>query len=269
MQVHRNTNKEESLRRIVLIATAVGLLVAAASAYAAINTYTASLGFTSKKAGSASRPVPVGFTQSIKASGTSGNRTAVLLDYKTKIYGLTVDGKDFPTCSLATIAAAKNDNKCPKGAKVATGNITAVLGNQTNFTTAGTPCDPDLDVWNSGQGKLTFFFVVTPTHQCVGTVTGTTLPYPATYKRSGKFLIIDVPIPPDVDYPLPSQVGSLETELLHFVKATKTVHGKTVASIASVGCQGSKRPYSTTFTATLPSAGPAKEVDTVSGSAPC
>ena len=257
------------MRRIVLIATAVGVLVAAASAYAAINTYSASLGFTSKKPGSASKPSPIGFTQDIKASGTNGNRTAVLLDYKTKIYGLTADGKDFPTCSLAKIAAARNDNMCNRRAEVATGNITAVLGNQSNFTTAGSPCDPDLHVWNGGQGKLTFFFVVTPTHQCVGTVTGTTLPYPATYKTSGKYLILDVPIPRDVDYPLPSQVGSLETEHLDFLKQTTKVKGKTVAAIASVGCQGGKRPYSTTFKATLPTAGPAKEVDTVSSSAPC
>ncbi len=257
------------MRRTVLIATALGVLVAAASAYAAINTYSAGLGFTSKQPGSASKPVPIGFTQDIKASGTHGNRTAVLLDYKTKIYGLTADGKDFPTCSLATIAAAKNDNKCNKGAEVATGDITAVLGNQHDFTTAGSPCDPNLHVWNGGQGKLTFFFVVTPTHQCVGTVTGTTLPYPATYKRSGKYLLIDVPIPPDVDYPLPSQVGSLETVHLVWLKQTTKVKGKTVAAIASVACKGAKRPYSTTFTSTLPTAGPAKEVDTVSESAPC
>jgi hypothetical protein len=255
----------------VLIATALGVLVAAASAYAAIaiNTYTAGLGFTSKQPGSVSKPVPIGFTQDIKASGTQGNRTAVLLDYKTKIYGLTADGKDFPTCSLAKIAAAKNDSKCNKRAEVATGDITAVLGNQNDFTTAGSPCTPDLHVWNGGQGKLTFFFVVTATHQCVGTVTGTTLPYPATYKRSGNNLIIDVPIPRDVDYPLPSQVGSLETEHLVFLKQTTKVNGKTVAAIASVGCKAGKRPYSTTFTATLPTAGPAKEVDTVSNSAPC
>ena len=256
------------MRRIVLIATAVGLLVAAASAYAAINTYTSSLGFTSKQAGSASKPSPIGFTQDIKASGTKPNRTAVLLDWKTRIYGLTVDGKDFPTCSVTKIAAALNDNKCNKGAEVATGDVTALLGNQNVFTTAGTPCDPDLHVWNGGQGKLTFFFVITPTHQCVGTVTGTTQPWTATYKRSGKYLLIDVPVPKDVDYPLPSQVASLATIHMVWLKVNRKVNGKTVAAIASVGCQGAKRPYSTTFTATLPTTG-AKESDTLRGSAPC
>ncbi len=259
------------MRRILVIATALGVLVAAASAYAAINTYSASLGFTSKKAGSASKPVPIGYTQDIKATGTNGNRTAILLDINTKIYGLTADGKDFPTCSLSKIAAAHNDTVCPKGAKVATGDITASLGGQSDFKAVGAACDPNLDVWNSGQGKLTYFFVDTPTHQCLSGAlqTGSTGPYPATYKTQGKYLVVNVPIPKYIYYPAPSLAGSLETEHLVWVKASKKVKGKTVAAIASVACQGNKRPYSMTFTSTLPPAGPAKEVDTVSKSAPC
>ena len=261
------------MRRIVLIATALGVLVAAASAYAAINTYSASLGFTTKKAGSASKPMPLGYTQDIKASGTNGNRTAILLDLKTKIYGVTADGKDFPTCSLKKIAAAggNGDSVCPKGAEVATGYITAVLGGQTDFKSAGAACDPLLDVWNSGQGKLTYFFVDTATHQCLqgSLTTGKTGPWSVTYKQQGKYLVIDVPLPKYVDFPLTGLAGSLETLHLNWLKVTKKVKGKTVAAIASVGCQHGKRPYSMTFTSTLPTAGPGEEVDTVSQSAPC
>jgi hypothetical protein len=259
------------LRRIVLIATALGVLVAAASAYAAINTYSMSLGFTSKQAGSASKPVPIGYTQDINAAGTNGNRTAVLLDIKTKIYGLTADGEDFPTCSLNKIAAAgvNGDTVCPKGAEVATGSITATVGSKSNFTAPGAACAPLLDVWNSGQGKLTYFFVDTPAHQCLGGAlhTGSTGPYPATYKRQGKYLLIDLPIPSYVSFPV-GLAGSLETEHLVWFKATKKVKGKTVAAIASVGCQKGKRPYSMTFTATLPTTG-TRETKTISKSAPC
>jgi hypothetical protein len=262
------------LRRIVVIATALGVLVAASAAYAAINTYSASLTFTSKKAGSKNKPAPIGYAQVIDASGTGGNRTAVLLDIKTKIYGLTADGKDFPTCSLSKIAAAQTDKVCPKGSEVATGSITSVVGSSADFTKTGTACDPILDVWNSGQGKLTYFFVDTPTHQCLGgaLVTGQVGPYPATYKKVGKYLVTDVPVPGYVSFPLGASggvAGSLETEHLQWLKVSKKVHGKTVSAIASVGCQGHKRPYSMTFTSTLPPAGPAKEVDTVSKSAPC
>ena len=154
------------MRRIVIAVTALVVLGTASAVYAAttnpINKYTAPMKFTPGKAGSKKKPSPIGFTQDITAAGTNGNRTAVTLDFLTKIYGLKVDGKDFPTCSLHKIATAKNDSGCPKGAKVASGFITAALGSFNNFSTTAPgvqACDPKLDVWNGGQGKLTFFFV--------------------------------------------------------------------------------------------------------------
>ena len=265
------------MRRIALIAVAVGMLIAAGAALAAtqINTYTATLTFSPSKAGTAKKPVPISYTQDYKAQGTGGNRTAILTDIKTTVYGLKADGKDFPTCSLAKIAAAKSDAVCPKGAKAGAGFITASLGSKTNFTAQGSACDPLLDVWNSGQGKLTFFFVDTPTHQCLGTVlkTGDVGPYPGTYKTQGKNLVVDVPVPTYVTFPAPGLAGSLETEHLVWAKTTKKVKGKTVAMTSSVACQGKKRPYSVAFTANLPSStgtGPGTtQTSTVNGTAPC
>ena len=117
------------------------MLVAAASAYArAINTYTATFALLGGKGGTANKPAPLSFKQNINATGTNGNRTATLLDIKTKVYGMVADGKDFPTCTLGKIAAAKSDTACPKGALVATGAITAMLGSATDFTlAAGAP----------------------------------------------------------------------------------------------------------------------------------
>jgi hypothetical protein len=259
------------LRRIVVIATALAALGVAAVAYAATNnTYKATFSFTTKKPGTPKKPIPLGFTQNIKASGTQGNRTAVLSDILTKVYGMKSDGKDFPVCSFKTISNAKSDAGCPKGALVATGFITATLGSGTDFKAAGSACDPTLDVWNGGQGKLTFFFVPTATHQCLGGAikAGQVGPYPATYKQVGKFLVTDVPVPTYINYPIgPALAGSLETEHLVW-KANKTkVHGKTVLSQESVGCQGKKRPYSYTFTAALPNQTAQKA--TVKSSGPC
>jgi hypothetical protein len=257
------------LRRIVLIATAVGMLVAASAAYAAINTYTASVSFSSKAAGKPAKPAPIGYTLNLSASGTNGNRTAILTDIKTKLYGLVADQKDFPTCSLNAIATAKNDTGCPKGALVGSGYITAEVGSPTNFTTPAAPCDPALDVWNSGAGKLTFFFVDTPAHNCnaLGLKTGSTGPYPATVTKSGKWMVIDVPIPSFIGRPL-GLAGSLETEHLVFTHQSKKVKGKTVYSLASVACQGKKRPYSVSFTANLPTTNQTESA-TKSGTGAC
>jgi hypothetical protein len=267
------------LRRIVIAVTALVVLGTASAVYAAtsnpINTYTAPMKFTPGKAGSKKKPSPTGFTQDITAMGTNGNRTAVTLDFLTKIYGLKVDGKDFPTCSLKKIATDKSDSGCPKGAKVASGFITAALGSYKNFaaTAPGVQaCDPKLDVWNGGQGKLTFFFVTDSTHVCLGgaLTTGGTPPYPATYKNQGGFLVTNVPIPAAINFPLGPGVlaGSLESEHLVWAKRTKKVKGKTVASVASVACKGGKRPYSTKITANLPSTHET-QTTTVSGSAKC
>ena len=78
-----------------------------------------------------------------------------------------------------------------------------------------------------------------------------------------------MPIPSYISYPVPGLVGSLESEHLTFLNLTRQVHGKTVAATSSIGCQGHTRPYSATFTSTLPSNGPAKEIHTVSASAAC
>lgn len=260
------------MRRIVLAGSAalVIALVAAAAAYAAINTYTANVSFTSKAAGTPAKPATVGFTLNLSAKGTNGNRTAVLHNLTTKIYGIKADGKDFPTCSVSQISAAHTDTGCPKAAEVATGYITATLGSSTNFQAAGAACDPLLDVWNGGPGKLVFFFVDTPTHQCLGTVekTGDVGPYPGSVSTKGKYLVVSVPVPPYVNSPVPGLSGSLETEHLVWKKATAKVKGKTVALFSSIGCQGKKRPYSQSFTATLPTTNQTA-TNTVTGSAAC
>ena len=94
------------MKKIVLIVAALGALTVASVAYAAINNYTtASLSFSTKKAGTPAKPVPVSYKQAIVAQGTNGNRTGVLTDITTKIYGLKADGKDFPVCSSKTMAA--------------------------------------------------------------------------------------------------------------------------------------------------------------------
>jgi hypothetical protein len=258
------------LRRIAVIATALVVLGVSAAAYAATQPYTGSIAFTSKKAGTTKKPAPIGFTLKVASTAPAGTRPPVQLDIKIKMYGLRVDGKDFPTCSLAKIAMAHNDNVCPKGAMLATGYIQSSLGDATNFSTPGQACNPLLDVWNSGQGKMTYFFVTDASHVCAGGLkTGSTPPYPGTYKVSGKYFISNVTVPKYIDYPIAGIVGSLQYEQLKFTTQSKKVHGKTVVSQSSVACQKNKRPYAITTTTTGGSEGSGNHVNTISGSAPC
>lgn len=255
------------MKRIVLVATAAAMLIAATVAFAAtpVNTYKATVTFSPSSSGTAKKPVKTAFTQDfVVTPGTPGNRAGMLLNIKNTVYGLKVNVKGLPTCSLGTITSAGTDTKCPKGALVAKGSIKALLGPSTNpaaSATAGT-CNPNLDVWNAGPGKLAFFFVPTLTgaHACLGGVIkpGAVPPYPGTYKQSGKNIVVNVPIPKTVDLPLQGLVGSLQSETLKWSSS----------SITSVACKGNKRPYSNSFTA-APVAGGASQTTTVNGSASC
>jgi hypothetical protein len=262
------------LRRIVVVATALAVLAGAVSAFAAtggFNTYTTKFKFAPNKAGSGKVPSALGFTQHYTADGTNGNRTAVLTDIKTKIYGVVTDGKDFPTCSLAKIAAAKSDSGCPKGALVASGAITALVGPPGDPSLSNPnvlPCNPRLHAWNGGQGKVVYFFVEqAPNHVCLrgAITTGFIGPFQGTAKTVGKTLVMDTPIPPAVSFPLGNE-GSLTSETLNWKKLTTTVHAKTVAYGASVACKNGKRAYSETFTAQMNGQ---SQTDTVSATQKC
>jgi hypothetical protein len=254
------------LKRIVLVATAAAMLIAATVAFAAtpINTYKATVSFSPSSSGTAKSPKKVAFTQKfVVTPATAGNRAGILLNINNTVYGVKVNVKGLPTCTIPKITAAGTDASCPKGALVAKGSINALLGSSSNFATSATAgsCNPNLDVWNAGQGKLAFFFVPAASgpRSCLGGAikTGQVPPYPGTYKQSGKNLVVNVPIPATVDYPSQGLVGSLESETLKWSSP----------GITSVACQGSKRPYTNTFTATLP--GQASQVTKTSGSAPC
>jgi len=242
------------LRRIVIIGTALAALGLAVSAYAATNnTYTATDSFSPNKAGSVKSPSPIGFKLNLTATGTGGNRTAPLTNITNTFYGLTSNGKDFPTCSYNTIKNKKNDTSCPKGALVASGGLTAVLGPASNLSATApglVNCVRGLHVWNAGQGKLVYFFVGTA-NTCNGLVTGSVGPFQATLKVKSNTLTLDVPIPNAVSFPFGPNIlaGSLETEHLSFIKQTVKVKGKSVPYFASVGCKGGKRAFSTSFTA--------------------
>jgi hypothetical protein len=257
------------VRRIIIICTALGVLVTAGVAYAALNSYTAKFSFSPGKAGSAKSPLPVAFTETFgAANAATGSRAAPLIDIKTTVYGLVANPKAFPTCSGPEMSVKKGDSFCPKNALVATGPVNALLGG-TDLTKAGAQCNPFLHVWNAGGGKLWYFFTTGGRFQCAGLTTGQTAAYPGFIKKQGKNLVTDVPLPPDVSTKVanqPNLYGSLIKEALTFRKLTTKVKGKTVGFTSSVGCKSGKRPFSVAFTAV---SGSARETKVVTGSVPC
>lgn len=254
-------------RFAVAVTVVAAMLVGAGSAFAAVNNYTATYRFMGHK-GTAKKPAPLNFQQNIKVTpAVSGSRAGLLHTIKTTIDGVSVNTKGFPKCTAKDITnSATFDKSCKKKALLAKGAITAVLG-PSDFTQPGQACNPHLDVWNAGKGKLTFFFVSDPSgaHACLGGQihTGQVAAWTATYKQKGKNLSVTIPIPNYVDQPVPTLFGSLESEKLRW----KSQKVKGVSDITSTGCSGAKRKYSWSFKASLPGAG--AETKKYHGAAKC
>lgn len=254
------------MKRISIVLVAVAMLVAAGSAFAAIDTYSGGYSFRGK-AGSKSHPAPLNFTQHFKLTAVnSGSLTGILSKVTTKISDVKVDETGFPTCSAAHVNSWKKASYkavCPKGALVASGAITAQLGTSTNFTPQGLNCDPNLDVWNAGHGKLTFFFETTATAQCLGgqITTGQTPAFTATIKQAGGSVVVTIPVPNAVTHIGP-YLASLSSEKLNWRSTSAAGHH----DITSTGCHG-KRKFSYTFKASAPNQ--PTETKTITGSAAC
>lgn len=260
-------------RRIIIVGTVVAALAGAAIAYGAtLNNYTANLKFTSSAAGSPSKPVSIGYTETLGASNaTAGLVAAPLVNIKTTIYGLRSNLSKFPVCSFKTIdTGPKFNTACPKGSEVGSGQVHSFLGG-TSLAQSGTfACNPGLVVYNGGGGKEWYFFTAAGT-ACGTLHTGDTQPYPGTVKQVGKNLVLNVPLPSFVSTAVAGHTGlygSLIKQVVKVKPATTKVKGKKYGALEAVACKGGKRPYSVTFTA-VPGAGQPGQSATVSGSAKC
>jgi hypothetical protein len=262
------------LRRIMILGTALTAVLVAASVAVAVaatgtNSYTAGFSYKPNKAGSKHKPASLGFTETLTATNNnSSDRAAPLTDIKTSIYGLKSNAKHFPTCNGNQMTAQKSDSFCNPKALVATGPVNAILGNST-LQGAGTPCNPFLHVWNGGHGTLWFFFTTGGQYQCAGLKTGATAAYAGHISQHGKYMVTDVPLPPDVSTSvanIPNFYGSLIKEVLTFKNLKTKFHHKTIGINESTGCLKGKRPTIVQFTATTPSG---SQTETVNGSTKC
>ena len=131
---------------MIISGTALAFVAIAASAYAVglspTNTYTATATFSPTKAGSKSRPVPVGIFLNYVATPTvAGDRAAALTGIRNTFYGIVSNGKNFPKCTVAMINGNHNlDTICPRGSEIGKGHLTSRVGARTSN---GVPCLKD------------------------------------------------------------------------------------------------------------------------------
>ena len=121
----------------------------------------------------------------------------MLNNVKTWIYGLRSNAKDFPTCSVAKIAAAKDDRGCPKGALVAKGPVELASSAPARTGAGHAPATP---TYTSGTaaGQALVLLHQRRHARVRGLHTGASAPYPGTVRQQGKYLVTNVPLPPDI-----------------------------------------------------------------------
>jgi hypothetical protein len=244
-------SRGHTLRRIVIIGTALAVLVGAGAAYASFNSYSGSaLTFSSHGAGSPAHPESVGMTERLVANAPSGERAAPLTNIKLTIYGVKLDAGKLPVCSDALIANNKTNPNggCPAGSVIGTGLVHSELGPGTSSSSsAGTACNPSLHVFNGGPSRQVFYFSTEHATDCGGLTTGSTAPWDGHISYSGGNAVINIPLPPAISTEAANHPGLYASLITQTVSFAKAVDGKPY--MVSVGSKHGTRPWSITFTA--------------------
>jgi hypothetical protein len=254
------------LRRIIIIGAALVVLGAAGAAIAAsnYNNYTGSnLNISKGKTGALS------MVETLKAGAPAGDRAAALTNIKVTIYGVKLDAGKLTTCSDSQILSNKTSptGGCSKNSLIGTGRVRALLGPGSNpSASAGTPCNPYLNVFNGGPKTQVFYFFTKSATDCGGLTTGATAPYDGHISYSGGNAVINVPLPPDISTKVANQPGLYSSLIFEALNFGKKVAGKVY--MAGTKCKGSSRPWSITFTAQKYNNG-GPETQTVKGSSKC
>jgi hypothetical protein len=227
------------MRKYIVLALVAVLAVAVGVAYAQEgDKVTASAQVT--KGGTKKKPKNVSAHYLAEIEGAvPGQRADTITKLDTEFVGLKENGKYFETCTAEEIDAAQSDAACPEGAVVGTGRIEAKIGPEADKTQAS-DCKKDIKVYNEGAGKVNVFSSGNPS-DCLGI--GYLPPVPGTMKRSGNKLLFSLPIPPNIQTPLPGVSGYFSLVEVTFDNGQKVkgAKGKQVTYLQSVGCGKAKK----------------------------
>jgi hypothetical protein len=213
-------------------------VASAAYAQAGGNQYTVE-GGTKTRGGTVKKPKPAGLYFKFSLADAAGNVPQVVKTYTIKVEGGKVNTSLIPGCKASAMDAAESDDKCPKGSKVGTGKLTALIGKSGAPKDGATSCSLPFVLYNSGSGKAALWIEAKPPACPVGIAQSV----PARWTKSGTTAGLTFTVP-DL---LRHQVG-LD---LPVVEASATI-GKIVKKgkgfMESTGCKDGKRDFSVTFT---------------------
>jgi hypothetical protein len=143
----------------VLAVTAIAVLGLAALAVAQSTTTFDVSGTVSVHGGTKAKPKPGGLTFKFDVSDPSGNQTPPVETYSIMYEGGRLNTTLIPGCSADKINAPATPSTaiCPKGSKIGTGKLDALIGAAGTPAASSSGCKATLELYNGGKGHATLF----------------------------------------------------------------------------------------------------------------
>jgi hypothetical protein len=143
----------------VLAVAAIAVLGLTALAVAQSTTTFTVGGTVSVHGGTKAKPKPGGLSFKFDVSDPSGNQTAPVQTYSIMYEGGRLNTTAIPGCRADKInaIAIPTTDVCPKGSKIGTGKLDALIGSTGQPVASGSPCKATLELYNGGKGHATLF----------------------------------------------------------------------------------------------------------------
>jgi hypothetical protein len=244
------------LRTIRVLAVAAIAVLGLAALAVAQSTTTFTVGGTvSVHGGTKAKPKPGGLSFKFDVSDPSGNQTPPVKTYAIMYEGGRLKTTAIPGCRADAINTEQPPSTgiCPKGSKIGTGKLKALIGAAGQPVDSASPCQASLDLFNGGKGHATLFV----SSQLATCPVALSLAIDMQYVTKGDMAGLQFTVP-DV---LRHQVG-LDITVVHaeatLDKIVVKKGKKKIGYIESTGCKDATRDLVVTFTDETGASFPAK-----------
>ncbi|WCB95111.1 hypothetical protein DSM104299_03853 [Baekduia alba] len=228
----------------VLAAAGLATVALASAAYAqtAGNQYSVS-GGTKTRGGTVAKPKAADLNFKFTLSDPAGNVPQVVKTYAIKVEGGKVNTSLIPGCKASAMDNAGTDDKCPKGSKVGSGKLTALIGKSGTAKADALSCSLPFGLYNSGGGKAALWIEAKPPACAVPVAQAV----PATWTKSGTTAGLTFTVPDLLRHQVGLDLPVIDASA-DIGKIVKKRKGKSVGFLESTGCKDGKRDFSVTFT---------------------
>jgi hypothetical protein len=229
------------LRKLALLATALfAVLAMATTAVAQTTGYNVTGSTSPAKAGSKSKPVPVGLKFGLEAE-SGANRPTTARQFRLEVEGLKTNGKHFATCTASAINNAGDDNGCKKSAIIGSGVVNNLAGATANQADASITCNLAVTMYNAGQNRVAIYLEGGPSGFAQTCVLPLAVALDARWVKAGSNLALQFDIASTLQNPVTGISNAIKRINVSIKKMTAKVKGKKVGYAEVVGCTGGSR----------------------------